>query len=72
MQHNNKQTEHDSYDAYDSRWMWPGLYDNDSTYMMCGMCKHGPDMRWLTWYGLMYMIHDMTYMTDRIHGYSMN
>ena len=25
-----------------------------------------------TWYDVMYMIHDMTYTTDKIHIYSMN
>ena len=39
---------------------------------LCGMCKHGSDMRWLTCYDMMYMIYDMTYMTDRLYSYSMN
>ena len=47
--------------------MRPCLYDNDSSCMMCGMGKYGPDMRLLTWHDMMYMIHNMTcciwYMT---------
>ena len=27
---------------------------------------------WLTWYDMMYMLYEMTYMADRLHRYSMD
>ena len=39
---------------------------------LCEMYEHGHDMRWFTWYDMIYTLYDMNYMTDRLHRYSMN